>query len=182
MMAPVVAMVMPMAGAADPARAVVGVDHPAVAVRVIIIGRRVVEMPVKMVPVREPISAVAETAAVENMTAAKAATMEGMTAVKATAMEAASVETTSVEAATVTTAAVTAATMAAAMTTAANFDRPPIKHMSSDWRRTRIDQRQRFCTLVRQRRQHQHRRSREAQRTDQAADRATPGIWNSQHV
>jgi len=35
---------------ADPARAVIGPDHPAVAVRIIVIGRRVVEAPVEVVP------------------------------------------------------------------------------------------------------------------------------------
>ena len=60
--APVV--VMPRAIAADLARTVIRPDHPAVAVRIVRIRRRIVEMPVEVVPVkavamREPESATA---------------------------------------------------------------------------------------------------------------------------
>ena len=54
-------MVVPRAIAADPARSVIGPDHPA-AVRVIVIRRRIIEMPVKVVPVCEPTSTVAKAA------------------------------------------------------------------------------------------------------------------------
>ena len=83
MVTPVVVMPV-VAIVADPARAIIGPDHPAAVVRIIIrvvvIGR--VEVPVKaMVPKPEP--TVAEAAAVENMAAVKAAAMEhGPTAVE----------------------------------------------------------------------------------------------------
>ena len=71
--APVV--MMPRTMAADFARAVLGPDDPAVAVRVII-GRRVAIARTEVVPVREPISAVAIAATAENMRGAKPAATE----------------------------------------------------------------------------------------------------------
>src|SRR5260370_10864518 len=101
-MTPVV-VAMPVAIVADPARAIIGPDHPAAMVRIIIrivvIGR--VEVPVKaMVPKPEP--TVAEAAAVENMAAVKAATVENMSGAKSTAMETPAVKrrTSTIEAAT----------------------------------------------------------------------------------
>lgn len=86
-------VVVPRPIAADLARAVIGPDDPAVAARIIVIGRRVVEAPVKMVPVREAVSAVVKAAvtiasATVDMGCAKTATMEGRAAVtEATAAE-----------------------------------------------------------------------------------------------
>jgi len=64
-----VAVVVPMTIVADAARAVIGQDHPAAAVRIIIgvivirvIGRTVEEAPVKAMVVREPITTVAKAA------------------------------------------------------------------------------------------------------------------------
>src|ERR1700736_236006 len=84
---------VPVAVVTDAARTVIGPDDPAapvrVIVRVIIIGRPIEEVPVKVVPVmpeREP--AVAKAATMENMTAAKPAAMEHRTATsEAAAME-----------------------------------------------------------------------------------------------
>ena len=135
MMAPVVmvpvvvppVMMAPAREVADAARAVIGPDHPAT-VRIIIVGRRVVEAP-EVMPVMEKvrpevgvaISAMAEatvaiTAAVEDRACAKAAAVEyGATASESTAMKrraAASKTTAAVETAAVATAMT--ATMSAA--------------------------------------------------------------------
>ena len=124
---PPVVVTMPMAIVADPARAVIGPDHPAT-VRIIGVGRRVVEAP-EVMPVVEnvrpevgvAISAMAEatiaiTAAVEDWGCAKAAAVEyGATASESTAMKrraAASKTTAAVETAAVATAMT--ATMSAA--------------------------------------------------------------------
>src|SRR5229473_1333263 len=149
MVTPVV--VMPVV--ADPARAIIGPDHPAamvrIIIRVVVIGR--VEVPVKaMVPKPEP--TVAEAAAVENMAAVKSATVENMSGAKSTAMETAAVKrrTSTMEAAaTVKTAAtvasptaMTTATMTTtAMAAAADFGRQPVGGVCHCWRRARTDQR-----------------------------------------
>ena len=141
-MMPVVApvVVMPWAIAADLARSVIRPDHPAIAMRVIVIGRRIIEVTVKMVPVKvvsEREAAVAKAAAVENMTAAKSAAMERCAAASETATmkAAATVETASTMMA--------ATAMAATVTamTSADFARQPIGDMLRCWRRAWIDQR-----------------------------------------
>ena len=109
--APVV--VMPPAIAADPARSVISPDHPAT-VRVVVIGRRIIEMPVKVVPVCEPMST---KAAVEDMTGTKSAAVEGRTA----AMEAAA---SAVKSATTVVAPAMAATVTAMATS--DFGRQPV--------------------------------------------------------
>jgi hypothetical protein len=199
MVMPVVVMTpvvvpMPVAIVADPARAIIGPDHPAAVVRIIIrvvvIGR--VEVPMKaVVPKREP--AVAEAAAVENTAAVKAAAMEhGPTAVetaavkrRASAMEAAAVKSTSPATMPPTAMTTTTAMAATAMTTttaAADFGRQPVGGMCHRRRRARIDQRQRFRALVGGGRQHQHRSRRKAQRTNEGADQPAPRIWNFHHA
>src|SRR3979409_949455 len=90
---------MPRPIAADLARAVISPDDPAVAVRIIVIGRRIVEPPMKMVPVRDPM---VKAAPAEYVTRAKAAAIEGRTAVTKTATmkgRAATPETAAMEAA-----------------------------------------------------------------------------------
>jgi hypothetical protein len=186
MVTPIV--VMPMAIVADPARSVISPDHPAVAVRVIIIGRRVIKVPVKMMPVCEPESAVAEAATVESMTAMKPAAVEhGAAAVETTTMEAAAMKSASAmeTAASMTSTAVPAApvpsaTMAA--TAAADFGGLPIRDVFCDRHSTGIDQRKRLSALAGCRRQHQRRGGREAERTDKATDNAAPWIWNLHHA
>jgi hypothetical protein len=200
-MTPIV-MAMPVAIVADPARAIIGPDHPAavvrIVIRVVVIGR--VEVPVKaMVPKREP--AVADTATVENMSGAKSAAMEHRAATAETAavkrrtsaMEAApaTVKTTSTVAsasATSTVASATAMTTTATATAmaAADFGRQPAGDVCRCGRRARTDQRQRFRALVGCERQHQHRGRRKAQRTnkgtDIGADQPAPRIWNVHHA
>ena len=146
MVTPVV--VMPVAIVADPARAIIGPDHPAamvrIIIRVVVIGR--VEVPVKaMVPKPEP--TVAEAAAVENMAAVKAATVENMRGAKSAAMETAAVKrrTSTMEAA-ATVASATAMTTATVTTTAmtaaaADFGRQPVGGVCHRRRRARTDQR-----------------------------------------
>jgi len=149
-MMPVVApvVVMPWAIAADLARSVIRPDHPAIAMRVIVIGRRIIEVTVKMVPVKvvsEREAAVAKAAAVENMTAAKSAAMERCAAASETAAvkgsttmkAAATVETAS----TMMAATAMAATVTATAMTAADLARQPIGDMLRCWRRAWIDQR-----------------------------------------
>jgi hypothetical protein len=150
-MMPVVApvVVMPWAIAADLARSVIRPDHPAIAMRVIVIGRRIIEVTVKMVPVKvvsEREAAVAKAAAVENMTAAKSAAMERCAAASETAAvkgstttmkAAATVETAS----TMMAATAMAATVTATAMTAADFARQPIRDMLRCRRRAWIDQR-----------------------------------------
>ena len=162
MVTPVV--VMPVAIVADPARAIIGPDHPAAVVRIIIrvvvIGP--VEVPMKaVVSKREP--AVAEAAAVENMSGAKSAAMEAAATVKTAA---------------------TAASSTAMATTAADFGRR--LGVCRYRRRARTDQRQRFRALVGCGRQHQHRGRRKAERTNkgthQGADQPAPAIWNFHHA
>jgi len=86
-MPPVVMVVAPVAIVADAPRTVVGPDHPAAAVRIIIgvaiirVIRRSVEAPVKVMVVREPVAAepgaaIAIAAAVEDRTGAERAAME----------------------------------------------------------------------------------------------------------
>jgi len=124
-------------------------------------------MPVKVVPVHEPMSTVAK-AAVEDMTGAKSAAVKGRTA----AMEAAAA---TVKSTTVVAAAMTA-TMAA-MTTS-DFGRQPVGSVFRRRRRRWIDRRERFRALAGRGRQHQHRGSRKTQTTDNAA----PGIRNLHHA
>ena len=101
-------------------------------------------MPVKMVPVCEPESAMAKAAAVENMTAVKPAAVERCAAaVETTAMEAATMKSASpMEAtSTVTASTMTSATMAA--TTAAGFGRHPVRDVFCDRYSTGIDRKTR---------------------------------------
>jgi hypothetical protein len=119
-------------------------------------------MPVKVVPVCEPVSAV------EDMSRAKSAAVKG----RAAAMEAA----TAVKSATT----VVAAAMTATVTTTAtpDFGRQPVGSVFRCRRRRWIDRRERFRALAGRGRQHQHRGSRKPQTTDKAA----PGIWNLHHA
>lgn len=187
-MTPVV-VAMPVAIVADPARAIIGPDHPAAVVRIIIrvvvIGP--VEVPMKAVmPKREP--AMAEAAAVENMAAVKAAAMEhGATAVetaavkrRASTMEAAATAVKSTSTATMPPAAMATTTMTT--TAAADFGRQPVGGVCHRRRRARTDQRQRFRTLVGCGRQHQHSGRRKAQRINEGAEQSAPRIWNFHHA
>jgi hypothetical protein len=167
--APVVAM--PVAIAADPARAVIGPDHPALAVRVVIIGGRVEEPPVETMAVHE-----AKAAATENMSRTKPATVEhGAAGSESTDMDgpaAATVETT----------ASTASSPATAAAMAADFGRQSVRDMFCRGRRTRIDQRQRFRALARHSGEYKYRGRREPERPNKAPDQATPGIQNFHHT
>jgi hypothetical protein len=125
-------------------------------------------MPVKVVPVCEPMSTVAK-AAVEDMTGAKSAAVKGRTA----AMEAAAAS--AVKSATMVATAVTA-TMTSMATS--DFGRQPVGSVFRRRRRGWIDRRKRFRALAGGGRQHQHRGSRKTQGTDKAA----PGIWNRHHA
>jgi uncharacterized FlgJ-related protein len=129
-------------------------------------------MPVKVMPVHEPMSTVAK-AAVEDMTGAKSAAVKGGTA----AMEAAA---SAVKSATTVVAAAMTAAMAATMTAMAtsDFGRQPVGNMFHRRGRGWIDQRERFRALAGRGRQHQHRGSRKTQTTDKAA----PAIWNRHHA
>jgi hypothetical protein len=185
-MVPVMVVPIVVVIVADPARTVIGPDHPAAVVRVIrrVVVIRRVEVPVKaMVPKREP--AVAEAATVENMSGAKPAavkrrtsTMEAAAAVKTAATMASPTA--------MTTAAMTTAAMASTTMTAADFGRQPVGGMCRCRRRGRTDQRQRFCALVGCERQHQHGGRRQAQRTDKGArtgaDQPASGIWYFHHA
>jgi outer membrane biosynthesis protein TonB len=124
-------------------------------------------MPVKVVPVCEPMSTVAK-AAVEDMTGAKSAAVKSRTA----AMEAAASAVKSA-----TTVVATAMTAAMAAMATSDFGRQPV---GSVFRRRRgwIDRRKRFRALAGRGRQHQHRGSRKTETTDKAA----PGIWNLHHA
>jgi hypothetical protein len=176
-----------------------GPDDPAVAVR--IIGRRIVEAPVKVVPVNEPASTVVKAAvtiasAAEHMTAAKPAAMESGAAVtkttaaettamkgRATATEAATVKTAAASEATASAAAETAAAMKAASTvaaamTAADFGRQSVRYMFRGRHRTGIDQGQRLGAFAGRGRQRQYRSSRKPEAADKAALRS----WNPHHV
>jgi hypothetical protein len=159
---------VPMAVVTDAARTVIGPDDPAAAVRVIIVGRRIVEVPVKaMVPEREP--AVAKAAVAENMTGAKPAAMKHST----TSSDAAASTTTAME-----TAAATMAATAVPAMSATDFGRQPPGSVFRCGRYPRIDQRQRLRALVSCGRQHQHRGSRKTQATDNTA----PEICNLHHL
>jgi len=141
-------------------------------------------VPVKVVSERE--AAVAKAAAVENMTAAKSAAMERCAAASETAAvkgsttmkAAATVETAS----TMMAATAMAATVTATAMTSADFARQPIGDMLRCRRRAWIDQRKRFCALVRCGRQHQHRGCRKTQRTRKATAKTAPGICNLDHA
>lgn len=165
-MAPVV--VVPRAKAANLARAVIGPDHTAVAVRVVIIGRRIIEVPVKaVVAEREP--AVTKAAAAENMRGSIPAAMKYRT----TPVGAAMIDGTANMANAMEGHASSAATMVAATAVpAVDFGGHPAGNMFRRRRRSRIDQRHRLRTLAGCGRQHQYRGSREPQATDKAA----PGI------
>jgi hypothetical protein len=116
-----------------------------------------------------------ESAAMEySAAAAKAAAVEDRAATT-DATASAGVETTAASAANMATASASAS---AATMPAADFRHQPVRGGFRCRRRARIDQRQRFCALDSCRRQHQHRGSRKAQATDEAA----PGIWNLGHV
>ena len=166
-------MMTPVAIVTDAPRTVIGPDHPAAAVGIIIgvvvIGviRPVEEAPVKVMVVREPIAAAVEDrngtkpAAMEyGAAAAEGATMKyrAATAVKAAAT---TVETTSAA--------------ATAVSTTADFSCQPAGGGFRRRRRARVDQRQRFCAL-RDNRQRQHRGGRGRQRNEEAADNAARGI------
>lgn len=197
-MAPV-EVVAPMPIVADAARAVMGQDHPAAVVRIIIgvivirvIGRTVEDAPVKVV-VGEPVAAGAKTAvaiaaAVEDRTGAKSAAMEygaaaaqGATvkhrttaAVKCgtAAMESSTAMETST--ATETSTAGEASSTVEATSTAATTDDFGRQSVGSGFRRgrsARIDQRERLSAL-RDGRQRQHCGCRETETTGEAA----PGI------
>jgi hypothetical protein len=125
-------------------------------------------MPVKVVPVCEPMSTVAK-AAVEDMTGAKSAAVKGRTA----AMEAAA---SAVKSATTVVATAMTATVTAMATS--DFGRQPVGSLFHRRRRGWIDWRKRFRALAGRGRQHQHRGSRKTQRTNKAA----PGIWNLHHA
>jgi hypothetical protein len=151
-------MVAPRAIVADAARAVMGQDHPAAAVRIIIgvivirvIGRAIEEAPVKVVVVREAIAAVAKAAgtiaaAVEDWSGAKPAAMEyGAGAVKAAAVKtSAAMEATTAVEASAATAVRTAST--SAMSTS-DFHRQPAGGSFRRGRSARIDRRERFGAL-----------------------------------
>ena len=126
------------------------------------------EMPVKVMPVHEPMSTVAK-AAVEDMTGAKSAAVKGRTA----AMEAAA---SAVKSATTMVATAMTATVTAMATS--DFGRQPVGSVFRRRRRGWIDRRERFRALAGRGRQHQHRGSRKAQTTDNA----TPGIRNLHHA
>jgi hypothetical protein len=132
-----------------------------------------------MMPERE--SAMAKAAAAEHMSGTESAAMEySAAAAKAAAVEdraAATVSTASAGVETTAAANMATSTAASAMP-AADFSHQPVSDGFRCRRRAWIDQRQRFCALDRCRRQHQHRGSRKAQATDEAA----PGIWNPSHV
>ena len=180
-MAPVV--VVPRAKAANLARAVIGPDHTAVAVRVVIIGRRIVEVPVNaVVAEREP--AVTKAAAAENMRGSKPAAMEhGATASECAAMKdcpapMGGAEANSAMATMAAKASSTTVAAKAAMATTADVGRQSARGGFRRGRSTRIDQRQRFRALAWRNRQHQHRGGRKTEATDDAA----PGIYHLDHV
>jgi hypothetical protein len=172
-MAPVV--VAPVAMVTDAPRAIIGPDDPAVTVRVIIVGRRIVEVLVKavvVVPERE--AAVVKAATMENMSGSN----PGATKHRATASEDAAVNDCTAGFNTYAAVGTVTPTAMAAV----DFGRQPAGGVFRCGHGTRIDQRQRFCALARCNRQHQHRGSRKAQTTDKATDKAAPGIWNLRHV
>ena len=163
-MTPVVVMVAPVAEVTDAPRTVMGPDHRAAAMRVIIgiiiirvVGRPIEETPVKVMVVREPGAAepgaaIAIAAAVEDRTGAKPAAMEyGAATVEAAAvkrrtaavMEAASA-TTAVEAAATST---TVATGTATAMSTVDFGRQSVGGKFRRGRGARIDQRQRLRAL-----------------------------------
>ena len=140
-----VAPVVPIPGAipADLSRPVVGPDHAAIAVpvaiivRISVVGRRVIEAPMEVMPVDEvrPVIRVAIsvtiTAAAKDGRRTKTATPEGGCAAKAAAVEpgaaaseAATVKSTTSETSAATTAAKATATMATA--TVPDFRRQPV--------------------------------------------------------
>ena len=160
-------VVAPRAIVADVARAVMGQDHPAAAIRIIIgvivirvIGRAIKEAPVKVMVVREPIAAVAKAAgtiaaAVEDPSGAKPAAMEyGAAAVEAADVKtsAAMETTTAVEASTSAATAVRTASTTSSMTTTsamstADFSRQPVGGKFRRGDSARIDQRERLGAL-----------------------------------
>jgi hypothetical protein len=165
-MAPV--MVVPVAEVTDAARAIMGPDHPANAVRVVIrgvviIGRPIDEMPAEMVVVPEGEAAMAKAAAVEHGSGAIPAAMEYGAA--------ASVKTA-------TAAVVTAAAMTPSTVTAADFGGEPLGNLFRRRRGTRIDRRQRFRALAACCGQQQYRGSGKTEATDKAA----PGIHHFHHL
>jgi hypothetical protein len=125
-------------------------------------------MPVKVVPVCEPMST---KAAVEDVTGAKSAAVKGRTA----AMEAAA---SAVESATTVVAAMTATVTTVTAMATSDFGRQPVGSVFRRRRRGWIDRRKRFRALAGRGRQHQHRGSRKTQTTDKAA----PGIRNLHHA
>ena len=136
-MAPVV--VVPRAKAANLARAVIGPDHTAVAVRVVIIGRRIVEVPVNaVVAEREP--AVTKAAAAENMRGSIPAAMKYRT----TPVGAAMIDGT----ANMANAMEGVNAYSATAVAAADFGGHPAGNMFRRHRRSRIDQRHRLRTLA----------------------------------
>ena len=165
---PVVVMVTPVTEVTDAPRTVVGPDHRAAAVRVIIgiiivrvVGRAIEEAPVKVMVVGEPVAAVAgaaiaKAAAVEDRTGAKRAAMEdGAAAVEAATVKrraAAAVKhgAPTVKTAAAVEAAATSTTVASATATAmstADFGRQSVGGKFRRRRSARIDQRQRLRAL-----------------------------------
>jgi hypothetical protein len=167
-MAPV--MVVPVAEVTDAARAIMGPDHPASAVRVVIrgvgiIGRPIDEMPAEMVVVPDGEATMAKAASVEHGSGAIPAAMEyGAAAAVKTATAA------------VVTAA--AATMTPAAVTAADFGGEPLGNLFRRGRGTRIDRRQRFRALAACCGQQQYR----GRRKTEATEKAAPGICHFHHL
>lgn len=165
---PVVVMVTPVTEVTDAPRTVVGPDHRAAAVRVIIgiiivrvVGRAIEEAPVKVMVVGEPVAAVAgaaiaKAAAVEDRTGAKRAAMEYGAAA---AVEAATVKrraaaavkhgapTVKTAAAVEAAAASTTVASATAVSTTADFGRQSVGGKFRRRRSARIDQRHRLRAL-----------------------------------
>ena len=180
---PVIVVAMPRTVTADLARAVIGPDDPAVAVRGVVIGRRVVGVPVKEVlPVEVRSVAIAPRvnpveatiAAVEDRRSMIAATVKCDTAAMAAAaspMEAtASMETsTAMEAAaSVETAAPVPTTATAAMP---NHGRHSAGYGFHSRGRAWACQRQRVGALLRCRREHKYRGSGNTETAQQTASK-----------
>jgi len=166
---PVVVMVTPVTEVTDAPRTVVGPDHRAAAVRVIIgiiivrvVGRAIEEAPVKVMVVGEPVAAVAgaaiaKAAAVEDRTGAKRAAMEdGAAAVEAATMKRRAAAAVKHGAPTVKTAAAVeaaaasttvASATATAVSTTADFGRQSVGGKFRRRRSARIDQRHRLRAL-----------------------------------
>ena len=166
-----VVVVTPVTEVTDAPRTVVGPDHRAAAVRVIIgiiivrvVGRSIEEAPVKVMVVGEPVAAVAgaamaKAAAVEDRTGAKRAAMEyGAAAVEAATVKrraaaavkhgAPTVKTAAaVEAAATSTTVATATANATAVSTTADFGRQSVGGKFRRRCSARIDQRHRLRAL-----------------------------------